>query len=203
MSLTCARLVALGSKDFLYKQRVWYLKESNGVCSRCSTGCSIFVDSNKDIVYRLRPRTNPEAQGYFMCDEGRYGYHFANSAERIRSAARPHGERGSGPAPWSAVTPQLRQAFADAAQANAPGIVAVLSPFLTLEEAFLLATLLQGPLAGRAARARPGPGGGRGRPVSEGREGQPHRADDVHRSAPRSVRIAAASRRCSNTSRGR
>ena len=134
---------ALGSKDFLYKQRVWYLKESNGVCSRCSTGCSIFVDSNKEIVYRLRPRTNPDAQGYFMCDEGRYGYHFANSAERIlrplvRTASQVR------PAPWSAVTPQLRKAFADAARANASGIVAALSPFLTLEEAFLLATYFKG-----------------------------------------------------------
>jgi NADH-quinone oxidoreductase subunit G len=57
---------ALGSKDFLYKQRVWYLKTTNGVCSGCSTGCSIHVDSNKDIVYRLRPRYNPEATSCAM-----------------------------------------------------------------------------------------------------------------------------------------
>jgi NADH-quinone oxidoreductase subunit G len=47
---------ALGSKDFLYTQRVWYLKETDGVCPLCSTGCSVHVDANKDIVYRLRPR---------------------------------------------------------------------------------------------------------------------------------------------------
>ena len=64
---------ALGSKDFLYKQRVWYLKRGEGVCSGCSTGCSINVDVNKDIVYRLTPRKNLDAQGYFMCDEGRWG----------------------------------------------------------------------------------------------------------------------------------
>jgi NADH-quinone oxidoreductase subunit G len=134
---------ALGSKDFLYKQRVWYLKESNGVCSGCSTGCSIHVDSNKEIVYRLRPRTNPEAQGYFMCDEGRYGYHFANSLERI---VRPQmrTDQKLRPAPWSTITPQLRQALSDAAKQNARGLVAVLSPFLTLEEAFLFATYFKG-----------------------------------------------------------
>jgi NADH-quinone oxidoreductase subunit G len=130
---------ALGSKDFLYKQRVWYLKETPGVCSRCSTGCSVHVDTNKDIVYRLRARTNLDAQGYFICDEGRYGYHFANSSERI---LRPHvrTETGVRPAPWSAITPRLRKEFVDAARANASGVVAVLSPFLTLEEAFLLGT---------------------------------------------------------------
>ena len=47
---------ALGSKDFLYTQRVWYLKDTDSVCPGCSTGCSIHVDTNKDIVYRLRAR---------------------------------------------------------------------------------------------------------------------------------------------------
>ncbi len=119
---------ALGSKDFLYKQRVWYLKTTDGVCSRCSTGCSIHVDRNKDIVYRLRPRENPEAQGHFMCDEGRYGYHYANYAERIlRPLVRTDGRYK--PATWPAITPQLKTTFADAVKQNAKGVVAVLSPF--------------------------------------------------------------------------
>jgi NADH-quinone oxidoreductase subunit G len=125
---------ALGSKDFLYKQRVWYLKATDGVCSMCSTGCSIHTDTNKDIVYRLRARFNPDAQGHFMCDEGRYGYHFANSGERfVRPVVKADGRFK--PAPWSAVTPQLKQELA-----AAKGVVAVLSPFLTVEEAFLFAT---------------------------------------------------------------
>ena len=41
---------ALCSKDFLYKQRVWFLKSQASVCPECSTGCSIHVDHNKDIV---------------------------------------------------------------------------------------------------------------------------------------------------------
>ncbi|MBN9518193.1 molybdopterin-dependent oxidoreductase, partial [bacterium] len=134
---------ALGSKDFLYKQRVWYLKTADQVCSRCSTGCSVHVDANKDIVYRLRARENPQAQGYFMCDEGRYGYHFANSGERFQ---RPQVKRDGRfqPAPWSQVTPLLRDELAAAAKANPRGVVAVLSPYLTVEEAFLLGTYFKG-----------------------------------------------------------
>src|SRR5262245_10525969 len=127
---------ALGSKDFLYKQRVWYLKESDGVCSRCSTGCSVHVDSNKDIVYRLRARTNLDAQGYFICDEGRYGYHFTNSAERIRRPLMKV-DGNLRPAPWTAIAPHLKQSFADAVKADPKKAVGVLSPFLTVEEAFL------------------------------------------------------------------
>src|SRR5580698_8884824 len=74
---------ALGSKDFLYKQRVWYLKTDDSVCAGCSTGCSLHVDTNKDVLFRLRPRENAQAQGYFICDEGRFGYHYVNSKERI------------------------------------------------------------------------------------------------------------------------
>jgi NADH-quinone oxidoreductase subunit G len=134
---------ALGSKDFLYKQRVWYLKETDGVCSRCATGCSVHTDSNKDIVYRLRARKNLEAQGHFICDEGRYGYHFANSVERlVRPSSRIDGSLR--PGVWSAITPQLRAALADASKADAKGLVAVLSPFLTVEEAFLFATYFRG-----------------------------------------------------------
>ncbi len=134
---------ALGSKDFLYKQRVWYLKSTDGVCSGCSTGCSISVDSNKEIVYRLRARANPEAQGHFICDEGRYGYHFTNSAERIlRPQMRTEGTLK--PALWTTITPQLRDAFSDAVKANPSEVVAVFSPFLTIEEAFLLATYFKG-----------------------------------------------------------
>src|SRR5205814_1542123 len=55
---------ALGSKDFLYKQRVWFLKPQKSVCADCSTGCSVHVDANKNVLYRLRPRENPLAQGY-------------------------------------------------------------------------------------------------------------------------------------------
>jgi NADH-quinone oxidoreductase subunit G len=125
---------ALGSKDFLYKQRVWYLKGTDGVCPLCSTGCSVHVDHNKDIVYRLRPRVNPDAQGYFMCDEGRYGYHFVNDGGRI---VRPTvaGQRAA----WHELLPKLK---ADLSAAS--GLVGVLSPFLTVEEAYLFAAALKG-----------------------------------------------------------
>src|SRR5947209_11274528 len=89
---------ALCSNDFLYKHRVWNLKTVDSVCADCSTGCSIDLDANKSIVYRLRPRANPQAQGHFMCDEGRLGYHYVNSKERIlrplarkQAAAKPPG----------------------------------------------------------------------------------------------------------------
>jgi NADH-quinone oxidoreductase subunit G len=62
---------ALGDKDFLYKQRVWYLKRHLGVCAGCSTGCTIRIDENQDAVYRLTPQENMFVNKWWMCDEGR------------------------------------------------------------------------------------------------------------------------------------
>jgi NADH-quinone oxidoreductase subunit G len=133
---------ALGSKDFLYKQRVWYLKETESVCNRCSTGCSIHVDANKDVVFRLRPRENPQANGYFMCDEGRYGYHHADSAERIK---RPHIRRGDElvPVHYAQAIQELQDDFVDHIRRHPAAVWAILSPFLTVEEAYLAAKWLK------------------------------------------------------------
>jgi NADH-quinone oxidoreductase subunit G len=133
---------ALGSKDFLYTQRVWYLKTTDDVCPGCSTGCSIHTDSNKDIVYRLRARENADAQGYFMCDEGRWGYHYANAANRI---TKPH-VRIDGklrPVPGSDLIAKIRRGCEDATFVTARRAVGVLSPFLTVEEAYSIGRYLK------------------------------------------------------------
>jgi NADH-quinone oxidoreductase subunit G len=133
---------ALCSKDFLYTHRVWNLKTKDSVCADCSTGCSIHLDGNKNVVYRLRPRYNPQAQGHFMCDDGRLGYHYVNSNERfLRPMARRGGELVA--VSWPEAVTEIRQAFTVAVKDGA-GVVGVLSPFLTCEEAYLLAKFLKG-----------------------------------------------------------
>jgi NADH-quinone oxidoreductase subunit G len=134
---------ALCSKDFLYKQRVWYLKTQKSVCADCSTGCSIYVDQNKDRLYRLRPRENPKAQGYFMCDEGRFNFRYVNSDQRLRA---PLARRDAGfvPLPYPEILAEIRRGLVDAASPDGAAVAGVLSPFLTCEEVFLLAKFLKG-----------------------------------------------------------
>ena len=133
---------ALASKDFLYTHRVWNLKTQDSVCAGCSTGCSIHLDTNKNVVYRLRPRENPNAQGYFMCDDGRLGYHYVNSSNRI---SKPYmkSESGADISSWKDILPALRAELNAVASKNPSGIAVMLSPFLTVEEGFLLATFIK------------------------------------------------------------
>jgi len=132
---------ALCSKDFLYKQRVWWLKAKNSVCPNCSTGCSIHVDQNEDKVQRLRPRVNPQAQGSFMCDEGRFGFHYMHSPDRLtRPQVGLGAERRS--VEWDEVLPLVRTRLTEAARKSG-SVAAILSPWMTLEEAYLLAKYLK------------------------------------------------------------
>jgi NADH-quinone oxidoreductase subunit G len=133
---------ALCSKDFLYTQRVWFLKETPSVCPDCSTGCSITVDHNKDIVYRFRPRENAQAQGYFMCDDGRFDYAYINSRDRILQPTRRDG--GTAETAWDKVLPALRRELTEAAARDGDAVAVVLSPFLTCEESWLLGKFAKG-----------------------------------------------------------
>lgn len=75
---------ALTSKDFRFRQRVWYLKEVDTICPGCSTGCSVKVHYNEEGLWRVKPRHNPEVNGYWMCDEGRDTYQYVNLKYRMR-----------------------------------------------------------------------------------------------------------------------
>lgn len=133
---------ALCSKDFLYKQRVWWLKSADSVCPDCSTGCSIKVDQNNETVFRLKPRENSQAQGYFMCDDGRFGWKYIHSEQRLKRPEVTQGDRRIG-TDWDSALNATRTALHDAAKANSKSVAAVLSPWMTVEEAYLLAKHLK------------------------------------------------------------
>jgi NADH-quinone oxidoreductase subunit G len=129
---------ALGDKDFLYEQRVWFMKKHDGVCSGCSTGCSVSVEENQDTVYRLKPRTNPAINQWWMCDEGRYGFHHVHSEHRLTSITRRDGASSSN-LEWHEALPEI-----DSRLRKSGKLAAVLSPHLTVEEAYLLAKYIRG-----------------------------------------------------------
>jgi len=76
---------ALTSRDFRFKQRVWFLKTTDSICPGCATGCNIRVQHNKGVVYRLLPRENDAVNQCWMCDEGRDTYKPVLAQNRLRS----------------------------------------------------------------------------------------------------------------------
>lgn len=61
---------AVTSRDFRFKKRCWFLKSKPTICPGCATGCAAVVDSDEGIIYRLRPRPDPEVNDCWLCDDG-------------------------------------------------------------------------------------------------------------------------------------
>ena len=85
---------SLLSKDFLHKARAWELDKTASICTGCSQGCNVTVDTRDAVVVRLRPRPNLEVNRYFMCDHGRASYRWMNRGDRLDRplVRRPDGE---------------------------------------------------------------------------------------------------------------
>lgn len=63
--------------------RKWDLTSAPSVCHHCSLGCNILAGERYGSLRRILSRYNPEVNGYFICDRGRFGYDFVNASGRI------------------------------------------------------------------------------------------------------------------------
>jgi NADH-quinone oxidoreductase subunit G len=132
---------ALTSRDFRFQSRVWYLKKTDSVCPFCANGCSIEIHHREGRIYRLRPRYNPEVNDYWMCDEGRLGYHRVQGEGRLRAPLLRDGDDFRA-VPWAealnVAATRLEAIRGEAGEGTAGAIV---SGYATNEEAFLLRSL--------------------------------------------------------------
>jgi len=134
---------ALLDKDFLFKQRVWFLQSAPSICPGCSTGCAIRIDTNDNIVYRLKPRYNPGVNDWWMCDEGRFGWKYVHDADRLTTAKVRRGADVSAPL-WEDLGGIVSYRFEQhVARKGSAGVFCVLSPMMSCEEAWLLISFMQ------------------------------------------------------------
>ncbi len=135
---------SLLDKDFLMDQRVWSLKRAKSVCPGCSAGCAIHVDHNAGQVWRLKPRFNPGVNDWWMCDEGRFGWKHVHDPKRLNRLMVRRGAETESP-DWSVLPELARYRFERAgSDAGTDKIGALLSPFMSCEEAWLLVRFIRG-----------------------------------------------------------
>ncbi len=77
---------ALTSRDFRFKQRVWFMDFADTICPGCERGCNITAGAYQGKLLRFTPRRNPEVNKSWMCDDGRLSYKTYNLDERVRGA---------------------------------------------------------------------------------------------------------------------
>lgn len=83
---------AFTSKDFRFKQRVWFLQDKPSICPGCSTGCAVDVFGKEKTghFYRIKPRQS-DVNGHWMCDKGRHTYAQLNPEVRLNHAVLAEG----------------------------------------------------------------------------------------------------------------
>ncbi len=130
---------ALTSKDFRFQMRVWFLKETDSICTSCATGCNTTLWSRQRSVYRYTPRENDAVNASWMCDHGRLNYRWINRPDRL---AEVRALRDDGTVAVSAWTPALRDIARRLAAAKG-SVAVVASARQTTEELFLLKQLVE------------------------------------------------------------
>lgn len=133
---------ALTSKDYRFRMRTWFMKETRSVCPGCSRGCNTSISTRDREVYRLNPRDNDAVNKSWMCDIGRLGYHELNSQNRVQSPAlRARKGEALSQATWPAAINTTAEILKNAAKQ--PDSVAVLaSASASTEDLFLLSSLV-------------------------------------------------------------
>ncbi len=129
---------ALLDKDFLFAQRVWFLKSTPSIDGITASGDNIFVEHNQGAVYRIKPRANQAINKWWITDEVRYGWKHIHAENRLRTPyRRQHG---------TLVESDYARAYAIVIEGMQKAVSAgmrvalMVSPMLPCEEAYLLAT---------------------------------------------------------------
>src|SRR5256714_39407 len=111
---------SLLSKDFLHKARAWELDKTASICTGCSQGCNVTLDTREEVVVRVRPRPNLEVNRYFICDHGRAHYRWMNRGDRIEAPLVRHGGELKA-TDWDEALDRVREILAGARSVNGDG----------------------------------------------------------------------------------
>lgn len=134
---------AITDRDFRFKTRTWFLQSRESICSLCSRGCNIHVESHQGFsrfslpkrVYRIRSRENQMINGFWICDKGRYDYAFLDE-NRVKGIVS-HDSRDIDS--WAGAVSYLAEKLKQMKYRNkTPSIGMILHTGLTNEELFLI-----------------------------------------------------------------
>jgi NADH-quinone oxidoreductase subunit G len=129
---------ALTSKDFRFKMRVWFLKETKSICTSCGTGCNTIIGSREGKVLRQTPRENNDVNSTWMCDYGRLNYHYLHGDDRLTVPETRLANNQFAVADWKTA---ISSAAAQLRKFRPEEIAIIASARMTNEELFLVRRL--------------------------------------------------------------
>ena len=91
---------AITTRDYRFKSRPWDNPfAADTICTQCAKGCNVtaWVKAKPEWakgsrLIRFTPRFNPEVNDYWMCDIGRFEYHWIEGEDRLVKPMAKNGE---------------------------------------------------------------------------------------------------------------
>ncbi len=137
---------ALTTADFRFGARPWELNAAASICQQCPVGCNLTLNVRREaaaggkvVIKRVMPRQNEWVNEIWICDKGRFGYHYTESNERLtQPLARKEGELL--PVSWDEALSLVAERFREAGE----GLLSLASGRLSNEDLYNLRKLSEG-----------------------------------------------------------
>ncbi|HUP40540.1 MAG TPA: 2Fe-2S iron-sulfur cluster-binding protein [Vicinamibacterales bacterium] len=139
---------AITTRDYRFKSRPWDNPlAGDTICTFCSKGCNttVWIKAKPEWargaqMARVTPRLNPEVNSYWMCDIGRFDYHWVEGDRRLVQPLVRASNGVQQPVNWHDVWRALREPVAQARD----GFQILTSAHASLEELHVLKQLSKG-----------------------------------------------------------
>jgi len=143
---------AITTRDYRFKSRPWDNPVVvDTICTLCSKGCntSAWIKAKPEWargsrLVRITPRLNPDVNSYWMCDIGRFEYHWVEGERRVRKPMLRRGQESLEPVGWHDVYPWLRERLQEAGGADPSSVRFLASAHASTEELFVLREVARG-----------------------------------------------------------
>jgi NADH-quinone oxidoreductase subunit G len=142
---------AITTRDYRFKSRPWdNPNAADTICTLCSKGCNTtaWIKAKPEWamgsrLIRFTPRMNAAINGYWMCDIGRFDYHWIEGDNRLRVPLERDARGLQQPSSWHELLPKLSDRLAAIGRQNPAGVRFLLSAHASHEELFLFRSLTE------------------------------------------------------------
>jgi NADH-quinone oxidoreductase subunit G len=151
---------AITTRDYRFKSRPWDNPTVvDTTCTLCSKGCSTSAWlkakpewARGSRLIRMTPRLNPDVNSYWMCDTGRFQYHWVEGDDRLLKPLLRSGAALQ-PSTWHDVEPKVRDRVQEAGAADPSSVRFLVSAHAATEELFVLKDMVEGLLGADGLKA--------------------------------------------------
>ena len=146
---------ALTSADFRFRSRVWEVRSTPSICTHCSVGCNLSLDARHNSLMRVMPRENDDVNEIWLCDKGRMGMRYVESATRITTPlVRQHGKLV--PASWDEALTRIATNLSQIAAKGNGQVAGMMSDSASNEDLYAFRKLITETYQSTSLDHRPG-----------------------------------------------